>query len=203
MAITKIFKGLSDCYGTFAYMENDALVVGDHSADSVLSAKYLYRGSLDDFVNNSLPYIKLCARNPELAADIRNYWIFNGYKIKEDTMDTVEDIIKRLWQHDKNYKQGKTQDFEQVFKDCLAAADMLYKYKNIEFIERVSEGVQKESMGTKLCEIKVTEGADSLKELVFQLTANGYRVDVAPVYKEFPKTGLDYWMIAIFDKESK
>lgn len=56
---------------------------------------------------------------------------------------------------------------------------------------------------TKLCEIKVTEGADSFKELVYQLTANGYRVDAAPVYKEFPKTGLDYWMIAIFDKEEK
>jgi hypothetical protein len=55
----------------------------------------------------------------------------------------------------------------------------------------------------KLCEIKVTEGADSLKELIFQLTTNGYRVDVAPVYKEFHKTGIDYWMIAIFDKESK
>lgn len=55
----------------------------------------------------------------------------------------------------------------------------------------------------KLCEIKVTEGADSLKELVFQLTANGYIVQSSPVWKEFPKTGLDYWMIAIFDKEEK
>lgn len=54
----------------------------------------------------------------------------------------------------------------------------------------------------KLCEIKVTEGAESFKELVYQLTANGYRVDAAPVYKEFPKTGFDYWMIAIFDRES-
>lgn len=59
------------------------------------------------------------------------------------------------------------------------------------------------SRPVKLCEIKITEGANSLKELVFQLTANGYRLDVAPVYKEFPKTGLDYWMIAIFDKEEK
>ena len=201
MAITKVFKGLSDCYGTFAYIENDDLVVGDHSADSLLSVKYLYRGSIDDFVNNSRPYIKLCARNHELATDIRNYWMFNGYKIKEDTVDTVEDIIKRLWQHNKNYKQGKTHDFEQVFKDCMTAADMLYKHKNTEFIECVSNEVQKEKMTTKLCEIKVTEGADSLKELVFQLTSNGYRVDVAPVYKEFPKTGLDYWSIAIFDKE--
>lgn len=55
----------------------------------------------------------------------------------------------------------------------------------------------------KLCEIKVTEGADSLKELAYQLTSNGYTVQVAPVWKEFPKTGIDYWMIAIFDNEEK
>jgi hypothetical protein len=55
----------------------------------------------------------------------------------------------------------------------------------------------------KLCEIKVTAGAESFKELVHQLTANGYRVDAAPVYKEYPNTGLVYWMIAIFDKEEK
>lgn len=67
-------------------------------------------------------------------------------------------------------------------------------------INKIEEYVEEEPM-TKLCEIKVTEGADSFKELVYQLTANGYRVDAAPVYKEFPKTGLDYWMIAIFDKE--
>ena len=53
----------------------------------------------------------------------------------------------------------------------------------------------------KLCEIKVTEGADSLKELVYHLTSNGYIVQTAPIWKEFPKTGLDCWMIAIFDKE--
>ena len=119
-------------------------------------------------------------------------------------MDSTDNIIKRLWQHNKDYQQGKTQNFEQVCKDCLTAADMLYKFKPSECdVEFVSEGVQKENMSTKLCEIKVTEGAESLKELVFQLTSNGYRVDVAPVYKEFPKTGLDYWMIAIFDREEK
>ena len=56
---------------------------------------------------------------------------------------------------------------------------------------------------TKLCEIKITAGAESFKELVHQLTANGYVVQTAVVWKEFPKTGIDYWMIAIFDKESK
>ena len=199
MAITKTFKGDSDIYGTFAYMENDELVIGVNTGD--MSA-YTYRGSIEAF-RNSREILQLAARNRPLLDDIMGYYSFD-YKYRkkqEDTMDTVEDIIKRLWQHNKNYTQGKTQDFEQVCKDCLVAADMLYKYKNTEFIECVSKGAQKESMGTKLCEIKVTEGAESFKELVFQLTANGYRVDAAPVYKEFPKTGLDYWMIAIFDKE--
>jgi hypothetical protein len=54
----------------------------------------------------------------------------------------------------------------------------------------------------KLCEIKV-DRKDSLQELVYHLTANGYRVDTAVVWKEYPKTGIDYWMIAIFDKEEK
>jgi hypothetical protein len=198
MAITKIFKGLSDRYGTFAYMENDELVVGENWPNKTI---YSYRGSIEAF-KRSGDLLKLAARNRALAEDIIDY-SHKKEKNKEDAMDTVEDIIKRLWQHNKNYKQGKTQDFEQVFKDCLAAADMLYKYKNSEITEALTAGVVVESKPTKLCEIKVTEGADSLKELVFQLTANGYRVDVAPVYKEFPKTGLDYWMIAIFDKEEK
>ena len=196
MAITKVFKGLSDCYGTFAYMENDELVVGENWPNKTI---YSYRGSIEAFIK-SRDLLKLAARNRALAEDIIDY-SHKKEKSQEDTMDTVEDIIKRLWQHNKNYKQGKTQDFEQVCKDCLVAADMLYNYKNTEITNLISEGVQKENMCTKLCEIKVTEGAESLKELVFQLTANGYRVDVAPVYKEFPKTGLDYWMIAIFDKE--
>lgn len=115
-------------------------------------------------------------------------------------MDTIEDVIKRLWQHHKNYKQGKTQDFEQVCKDCLTAADMLYTYKNTEITNLISEGAQKENMGTKLCEIKV-DRKDSLQELVYHLTANGYRVDTAVVWKEYPNSGIDYWMIAIFDKE--
>ena len=53
----------------------------------------------------------------------------------------------------------------------------------------------------KICELKITEGADSLKELVYHLTANGYTVQTAAVYKEFPLHGIDHWSIAIFDKE--
>lgn len=115
-------------------------------------------------------------------------------------MDNTEKLISRLHEHYHNWGTGKTQDFDQVAKDCLAAANKLYMYSNSDTTNALTARVQKESSHTKLCEIKVTEGAESLKELVFQLTANGYRVDVAPVYKEFPKTGLDYWMIAIFDK---
>ena len=55
---------------------------------------------------------------------------------------------------------------------------------------------------TKLCEIKV-DRKDSLQELVYHLTANGYIVDTAVVWKEFPDHGIDCWQIAIFDKEKK
>lgn len=118
-------------------------------------------------------------------------------------MNNTELLMSKLIKHVDDYRMGRTQDYEQVFNDCFAAADLLRL--NIAEVNRtkidLAAGVQKENMGTKLCEIKVTEGAESFKELAYQLTANGYRVDAAPVYKEFPKTGLDYWMIAIFDKE--
>lgn len=117
------------------------------------------------------------------------------------TMSETEDIIKRLWKHNKDYQQGKTQDFEQVCKDCLIAADKLYTYSTTDRLCAGTGVESKSTRPTKLCEIKVTAGVESFKELVHQLTANGYRIDAAPVYKEFPKTGLDYWMIAIFDKE--
>ncbi len=140
--ITKIFKGRSDIYGTFAYMENDELVIGEQSADRTV---YTYRGSLEAF-RKSRDMLQLAARNRMLLDDIMDYYRF----------------------------------------------DYMYKQKNN----------QEEHM-TKLCEIKVTEGADSLKELVYHLTSNGYTVQTAVVWKEFPKTGIDYWQIAIFDKEEK
>ena len=41
------------------------------------------------------------------------------------------------------------------------------------------------------------------KELCYHLTANGYTVQTAVIWKEFPNTGIDCWQIAIFDKEEK
>lgn len=201
MAITHVFKGDSDIYGTFAYMENDELVIGVNIGDRTV---YPYRGSIEAF-RNDREMLVLAARNRPLLDNIMDYYQLRKHdkKTQEATMNTTEELIKILWKHNKDYLQGRTQDFGQVCKDCLKAADMLYAHnKSYDGgVEFVSEGAQKENMCTKLCEIKVTEGAESFKELVYQLTANGYRVDAAPVYKEFPKTGLDYWMIAIFDKE--
>lgn len=203
--ITHVFKGLSDIYGTFAYMENDRLIIGENRVNSTV---YTYQGSIEAF-RNSRDYLKLAARNRPLLDDINDYyslWKHDKNKQEDTAMNNTEALIERLTKHSDDYYKQKTQDFEQVAKDCLAAADKLYMYSNSEITGKLSAGTGIEGRSnrtTKLCEIKVTEGADSLKELVFQLTANGYRVDVAPVYKEFPKTGLDYWMIAIFDREEK
>lgn len=54
----------------------------------------------------------------------------------------------------------------------------------------------------KLCEIKVNR-KDSLQELTYHLTANGYTVQTAEHCLEGVSSGIDYWMIAIFDKEEK
>ena len=192
-------------YGTFAYLQEDkTLVVGKKTE---FGREDIFVGSVETFVNSTRMQ-ELTKTNPALACLISDYYTKQKFNITiksieeyNEEANTMDDIIKRLWKHNKDYQQGKTQDFGQVCKDCLEAADKLYMYKNSEITNLISEGAQKENMGTKLCEIKVTEGAESFKELVFQLTANGYRVDAAPVYKEFPKTSLDYWMIAIFDKE--
>lgn len=41
----------------------------------------------------------------------------------------AEALSERLSQHAKDYNQGKTQDFEQIFKDCEVAADMIKRLK--------------------------------------------------------------------------
>lgn len=41
----------------------------------------------------------------------------------------AEVLSERLSQHSKDYKQGKTQDFEQILKDCEVAANMIKKLK--------------------------------------------------------------------------
>ena len=109
----------------------------------------------------------------------------------------MNDLSKRLWKYSRDYYEGKPQDFEQVFSDCVLAADKLCLTDHKEAISIAGE---QEHRTTKLCEIKV-DRKDSLQELVYHLTANGYRVDTAVVWKEYPNSGIDYWMIAIFDKE--
>ena len=83
-------------------------------------------------------------------------------------------------------------------------APKLYKsiieyYNNVNIESKKSATI---SSPTKLCEIKV-DRKDSLQELIYHLTANGYGVQTAVVWKEFPNTGIDYWMIAIFEQEDK
>ena len=199
MAITHVFKGDSDIYGTFAYMENDELVIGVNAGDK---SAYTYRGSIEAFRNNR-EMLVLAARNRPLLDDIMDYyklWKHDKNKQEATNMNNMEKLISNLQKHSYDYYQGNTQDFEQVAKDCLAAADKLYMFSNSDVADIVSTGVQKESMGTKLCEIKV-DRKDSLQELVYHLTANGYRVDTTVVWKEYPGSGIDYWSIAIFDKE--
>ena len=144
MAITHVFKGKSDIYGTFAYIENNELVVGEN--DSLESGCY-YCGSLADFFD-SKEYDKLRLHNKELASDIWHYY------------------------------------FTIITSKAMSSS-------------------QEESMNrNKLCELRV-DRADSLKELVYHLTANGYEVQTAVIWKEFPASGIDCWQIAIFEKEKK
>ena len=40
-------------------------------------------------------------------------------------MIKAETLIEKLNKHVSDYAEGKTQDFEEVFKDCKLAADMI------------------------------------------------------------------------------
>lgn len=42
----------------------------------------------------------------------------------------AEMLSERLTQYAKDYKQGLTQDFEQIFKDCEVAANMIKNLKS-------------------------------------------------------------------------
>lgn len=78
------------------------------------------------------------------------------------------------------------------------AQDISEYYSSKKF--KLDEETNLEEPMTKLCEIKV-DRKDSLQELCYHLTANGYTVQTAVIWKEFPNTGIDYWQIAIFDRE--
>lgn len=116
----------------------------------------------------------------------------------------MTDLVERLRKHADGYSNRKTQDYDKVFKDCLSAASMLEVRKMADAVTSMSvnNDAEKYPRLTKLCEIKV-DRADSLKELVYHLTANGYEVQTAVIWKEFPASGIDCWQIAIFDKEKK
>jgi hypothetical protein len=40
-------------------------------------------------------------------------------------MIKAEDMIEKLYKHATDYAEGKAQDFEEVFRDCRLAADMI------------------------------------------------------------------------------
>ena len=79
MVVEHVFKGTPDTYGTFAYLTNNELVVGE----SVISDNtFLYRGSLEDFIS-SKEHFDLLYRNRELANDIWNYHTNNKASLAE------------------------------------------------------------------------------------------------------------------------
>lgn len=53
-------------------------------------------------------------------------------------------------------------------------------------------------MKTKICELKIKDMA-SVNSITQALLLNGYEVQSAVMWKEFPQTGIDCFMIAIFD----
>lgn len=53
-------------------------------------------------------------------------------------------------------------------------------------------------MKAKICELKIKDMA-SVNSITQALLSNGYEVQSAVMWKEFPQTGIDCFMIAIFD----
>ena len=50
----------------------------------------------------------------------------------------------------------------------------------------------------KICELKIKDMA-SVNSITKALLLNGYRVQSAIMWKEFPQTGIDCFIVAIFD----
>lgn len=200
MSITHVFKGKSDKFGTYAVIDCGELVIGENK---IPGTGFSYRGRLSDFID-SVYHDELCHRNKALADDIVLFSNLVDVEPPKVEVNQMENIINRLRKHANDYYEQKTQDFEQVFIDCVKAADMLStkdtKHSGSENMISSHESKIRSSLPTKLCELRV-DRKDSLQELTYHLTANGYTVQTAVVWKEYPNTGIDYWMIAIFDKE--
>lgn len=54
----------------------------------------------------------------------------------------------------------------------------------------------------KICELKIKNAA-SLNLITQALLLNGYGVQSAVMWKEFPQTGIDCFIVAIFDRPTE
>lgn len=54
----------------------------------------------------------------------------------------------------------------------------------------------------KICELKIKDMA-SVNSITKALLLNGYRVQSAVMWKEFPQTGIDCFIVTIFDRPTK
>lgn len=54
----------------------------------------------------------------------------------------------------------------------------------------------------KVCELKIKD-MTSVNSITQALLLNGYKVQSAVMWKEFPQTGIDCFMIAIFDHSTE
>lgn len=50
----------------------------------------------------------------------------------------------------------------------------------------------------KICELKIKDSA-SMYGIIDGLIKNGYKVEIGIMWKEFPQTGIEYFMIAVFN----
>jgi hypothetical protein len=57
-------------------------------------------------------------------------FIDSGYAVyNADKADKVDDLLCRLYKYVGDYAVGKTQNFEEVFKDIDAAADLIKSWR--------------------------------------------------------------------------
>lgn len=54
----------------------------------------------------------------------------------------------------------------------------------------------------KICELKIKDMA-SVNSITKALLLNGYEVQSAVMWKEFPQTGIDCFIVAIFDRPTE
>ena len=95
---------------------------------------------------------------------------------------TNEQILKRL-------KNGNYPNYRQMMIDELAR-------RGVDYIAHPTEKGGGEQM--KICELKIKDMA-SVNSITQALLLNGYAVQSAVKWKEYPQTGVDCFMIAIFD----